>query len=157
MATTPSEELPFDDDDLSPVVAAIAELTAAGKGWVNLLPEVDPEVEVPHRSILARVVSARGDVVPLATWLAPADPSGRATLGIEHGSGPKALDRLAERDLPLPAGWLRVADNPRRGLVLTAPADAPADDVAWWLLTAAHLLSVPPLTGSWLAKIYRPR
>lgn len=156
MASTPSEELPFDDDDLTGVVAVLEELTSAGKGWVNLLPEVDPNVEVPRRSLLARVVSASGDAVPLATWLAPTTAGGRATAGIEHGSGPKALARLAEHDLPLPAGWLKVSDNPRRGLVLTTPGDAAADDVVWWLLTASHLLSVPPLTGSWLARVYRP-
>lgn len=157
MAKTPCEELPFQEEEFTPVLAAFEELTAAATGWINLLPEVDPDVEVPPRSMLARVVSARGDAVPMATWLAPTTVAERATVGIEHGSGPRALARLAEHDLPLPSGWLKVSDNSRRGLVLTTPGDVAADDVLWWLLTAAHLLSVPPLTGSWLARIYRPR
>lgn len=157
MAKTPCEELPFQEEEFAPVLAAFEELTAAAAGWINLLPEVDPDVEVPPRSMLARVVSARGDAVPMATWLAPTEPAGRATIGIEHGSGPRALARLAEHDLPLPSGWLKVSDNSRRGLVLTTPTDAAADDVLWWLLAAGHVLSVPPLTGSWLARIYRPR
>ena len=157
MAKTPREELPFQEEELAPVVAALDELAGAASGWINLLPEVDPDVEVPPRSMLARVVSARGDAVPMATWLAPATLGDRATVGIEHGSGPRALPRLAEHDLPLPDGWLKVSDNSRRGLVLTTPGDAAAEDVLWWLLTAAHLLSLPPLTGSWLARIYRPR
>jgi hypothetical protein len=157
VAKTPCQELPFREDDFAPVLDAFNELTAATTGWINLLPEVDPDVEVPPRSLLARVVSARGEVVPLATWLAPTTAGGRANVGIEHGSGPRALPRLAEHGLALPTGWLKVSDNSRRGLVLTTPGDAAADDVLWWLLSAGHLLSGPPLTGSWLAKVYRPR
>lgn len=157
MAKTPCEELPFQEEDLASVIGAFDELTGVAKGWINLLPEVDPDVEVRPRSLLARVVSARGDAVPMATWLAPTAVGERATVGIEHGSGPRALARLAEHDLPLPSGWLKVSDNSRRGLVLTVPGDAVADDVLWWLLTAGHLLSEPLLTGSWLARIYRPR
>lgn len=157
MAVTPPEELEFDEDDLEPVLAAMAELTAAAKGWINLSPEVEAGHDPPPRNLVVALFSARGEATPLATWAAPEAPGQRATLGIEHGSGPKALARLAERELPLPPGWLEVADHPRRGLVVTAPADAEPGDVLWWLLTASHLLSVPPLTGSWQAKVYRPR
>lgn len=155
MAISPDEDLDFDEDDLVGVGRVLAELTAAGSGWVNLRPQVERGEEPPPRSWLALIFSARGDAVPLATWTPPAEPGGRSTLGIEHGSGPQALARLDEHDLGLRPGWLKAADHPRRGLVVTAPGDAEPDDVLWWLLAASHVLSTVPLSGAWQASIYR--
>jgi hypothetical protein len=159
VAVTPSEELAFTEDDLAPVEAILAELVErAGNGtagWVNFVPEVEAGHEPPPRNLAVSVFSARGDAVPLATWSAPERAGGRATVGIEHGSGPKALARLDEHRLGLGDRWLKVADHPRRGLVVTAPADAEPADVLWWLLAASHALSTVPLTGSWLATVYR--
>ena len=156
MAVPPPEEIEFHEDDPAAVEAELEALAAAHRGWINLLPEVESGHEPPPRRFTVAIFSARGDPVPMATWSAADGPGRRATVGIEHGSGPKALALLAANDLPLPAGWLRVADHPRRGLVLTVPADAAAADVLWWLLAATHVLSVPPLTGSWSARVYRP-
>jgi len=156
MAKAAREELPFTEDDLGPIEAVLAELTAAGAGWVNLSPEVEAGHEPPPRNVAIALFSARGDAVPLVTWTPPEEPGKRSTVGIEHGSGPKALQRLAEHDLPLGERWFKVADHPRRGLVVTAPGDADPGDVLWWLLTAAHLLSPVPLTGDWSATVFRP-
>lgn len=157
MALTPRSEIAFDEDDLAPVVAEFAELSAAVAGWVNLSPEVEGGHEPSPRSTGAFLFSSRGEAVPLLTWTAPAVAGGRATVGIQHGSGPRALERLARVDLGLSDGWLRVADHPRRGLVVTSPPDADGADVLWWLLAAAHALSTVPLTGNWLATSYLPR
>ena len=154
MAVAPPDEITMDEDDLSPLVDAIRELTTASSGWINLSPEVEPGFEPPPRRLTVAIFSARGEAVPMATWKAPEEPGKRATIGIEHGSGPKALERLAAHEVPIPSGWIKVADHPRRGFVATVPADADPEDVAWWLLAATHVLSVPPLTGSWLAKVY---
>lgn len=155
MALDPSEELAFGEDDLAPVVAVLAERSAAGSGWVNFSPEVEPGAEPPPRNLFVAVLAARGDPVPLVTWTPPEAPGRRSLVGIQHGSGPRALQRLADRDLPLGAGWLKVSDHPRRGLVVTAPADADLEEVLRWLLSAARTLCPAPLTGSWLAKVYR--
>lgn len=155
MAVTPVEEIPFEEDDLGPIGELVAELTASATGWINFSPEVEVGHELPPRSIVATVFSSRGAPVPLATWSAPEEPGGKATIGIQHGAGPKALEQLAERDLALPAGWWKRSDHPRRGLVVTVPATADPDEVVWWLLTACHALCAAPLTGSWLAKVYR--
>jgi hypothetical protein len=156
MALTPPVELPFDEDDPAPVEAVLTELAAEGRGWVNISPEVEPGHEPPPRNLVVAVFSARGDAVPLATWTPPEQMGGRATVGIEHGSGSRALERLTEMDLGLGAGWTKVADHPRRGLVVTTPPDAEPGDVLWWLLAASHALSPVPLTGSWQASVYRP-
>jgi hypothetical protein len=102
------------------------------------------------------VFSARGDAVPLVTWTPPERPGGRSTVGIAHGWGPGALPRLTEEGLGLGAGWLKVADHARRGLVVTVPGPTDPGDVARWMLAAAHALSAVPLTGAWLAGVYRP-
>lgn len=156
MALSPARELTFDEDDLAPAEAQVATLLAAGAGWINFVPEVEPDHEPPPRNPLASIFSARGDAVPMATWTAPDSPGGRSSLGIEHGSGPKALLRLGENGLALPERWIKVADHPRRGLVITAPAAAEPEELVWWLLTATHALSVVPLTGAWLARVYEP-
>lgn len=156
MAVHPADELPFDEHDRAGLVALVEELAASASGWVNFVPEVAEGHEPPPRNLIVSVFSARGEAVPMATWSAPPAPGKRATLGIEHGAGPRALERLADAGLTLPAGWWKVADHARRGLVVTAPADADLDEALGWLLTAAHALSTVPLTGSWLARVYRP-
>lgn len=156
MAITPDEELEVTIDELDGLAATAAAMADAASGWVNLIPEVESGHEPPPRSIVATVFSARGEAIPHATWSAPEQPGRRTKLGIEHGSGPKALARLDEVGLGLRPGWLKVADHPRRGLVVTAPPDEQAVEALRWLLDAATALSVPPLTGSWLARVYRP-
>ena len=160
MAVTPTRELDFDEDDLDEIAAILADLdagtTGAGSAWVNFVPEVEAGHEPPPRNPVVAIFSARGDAVPLATWTTPANRGGRPNLGITHGSGPKALDRLERFGVPLEADWLKVADHPRRGLVVAAPRQVDHDHALWWLLTATHILSVVPLTGSWQARIYTP-
>lgn len=156
MALDPTVELPVSEDELGPLEALLDGLRAAPGSWVNVLPEVEPGAEPPPRNALVSVLTARGDAVPLVTWAAPEQAGRRATVGITHGSGPKALERLAEQDLALAPGWLKLADHPRRGLVVLPAADASLGDVVWWALAAAHALSAVPLTGHWLARAYRP-
>jgi hypothetical protein len=77
-------------------------------------------------------------------------------LGLQHGAGSKVRARLAERGHPVPDGWLVVQDYAKKGLVIALPPEAEASDVVHWLLDAARLLSVIPLTG-WRAAVYDPR
>ena len=155
MATTPSSVVEFSEDDLDPIVALMAELTEANAGWINFSPQVEAGYDTPPRTLFAQVFSANGEKVPLSTWSAPTRPGGRATVGIEHGSGPKALARLAQHDLALPNGWLKLNDHPRRGLVVVTGGGSSDDDVLWWLLASSHTLSVVPLTGGWEATVFR--
>ena len=156
MSKARPEELTFDEDDLAPVVARMAARRAEGSGWLNLLPEVADDATVPRSGGLFAIFTARGPAIPLATWApAPAAKAdGRMEMGIEHGSGPQALARLAEQQLALPGGWRKRSDHPKRGLVVDAPADADLDDALWWLLAASHALSMVPLTGDWLAQVF---
>ncbi|HWJ60513.1 MAG TPA: hypothetical protein VNS19_00970 [Acidimicrobiales bacterium] len=160
MALTPTREIVFDEDDIDDVAAVLADLdartTGSASSWVNFVPEVEQGHEPAPRNPVVAIFSARGDAIPLATWTAPAKPGGRPNLGITHGSGPKALDKLARYGVDLEPGWLKVADHPRRGLVVACPREVEPDHALWWLLTATHVLSVVPLTGHWLAQVYEP-
>jgi hypothetical protein len=155
VAITPSDEVPFDEDGLGAITGVLGVMVATRSGWMNLLPEVEPEFEQPPRGMLASIFSGRGRAVPMATIATPEEADQELTVGIEHGAGPKALDRLSERQLPLPDGWRKLADHPRRGLVLAAPLTTDLDDLLWWVLAAGHALSPVPLTGSWLARVYK--
>lgn len=156
MARTPSTDLHWDEDDPSPVLEWMSMLRSARTGWINLRPEVADGHETAPRSLGAWLFSSRGDAVPMITWTAPTSPSARAGLGIEHGAGPRALDRLADEGLPRPASWFRRVDHARRGLVLEPDAGSGDDEVLAWALDAAHRLTTVPLTGRWLATVYRP-
>jgi len=156
MARTPSVDIACSEDDLTEVVAAMRELAAEHRGWVNLSPEVAEGNEPPPRGLFGWLFSARGEPVPLVTWTpAPADGA-KASVGIAHGSGPKALRRLDEAGLDRPDGSWRRADHARRGLVLDLAPGTDEAEVLGWAVRAAHLLSVAPLTGDWLATVYRP-
>jgi hypothetical protein len=118
-----------------------------GASFVNLQPGVD-DAEVPPPSVLGSWFSARGPVVPLATWT-PEE------IGVQHGAGPKALDRLADAGHPVPDSWRRVADHPKRGLVLRPPPGEDPAVVLRWLVRAAELLCPLEITGPWRATVHR--
>lgn len=141
------------DNDVSPVVAVVAELQQAGAGWVNLDPAVDPDDMPAPRGGLGAVLSRRGPDVPRATWVAAKAPA-RPSVGIQHGSGHRALPLLADFSLELPAGARLIQDNPRRGLVVEVATDD-LTAVLEWLVAAATALATVPLTGAWRAEIHR--
>ncbi|MDZ7734618.1 MAG: hypothetical protein U5R31_17415 [Acidimicrobiia bacterium] len=158
MGTGP-RRLEFATDEVEAIVPHL--LTAdrvAGRGWINLDPMVDADDMPEPSSGLTALFSAHGPPVPHLTWVAPTrgkrgggDP---ASVGVEHGLGSKALPHLVEGGHPPPAGWRRLSDNPRRGLVLAVPEDAEPEATLRWMLDAAVALSRTPLTGSWQASVY---
>lgn len=153
----PDEQIPFAEAAPQPVVDRMAAQTDAGAGWINLLPEVEEDSDVPPSGGLLSFLSARGPSIPLATWSAGTPTKrgpGRPSIGLQHSGGPKALNRLAGMGLVLGPGWIKVQDHPRRGLVVTVPAGQDHDELLHWLLSAAHALSAAPLTGDWVAEVY---
>jgi hypothetical protein len=152
----PSLSLQFHAAGTEEVLARMRRMTAAGRGWINLEPEVQEDVEVPGVGLFS-FMSARGPAVPLCTWSAPRTVRGRRrppALGIQHGTGTRAVARLAERGLAVPRGWRVSQDHPRRGLVVVVTPAAPEAEMLGWLLRAATLLSWSPPTGTWNAYIY---
>lgn len=148
----------FQPDWADEVVATMAAMSDAGRGWVNFEPAVHVEDVPPEGSGAFALFSCRGPAVPLGTWT-PGSTSRRgriepAMLGLQHPAGSKAKPFLAERGHPVPEGWTVTQDHVRKGLVLAVPAGVGPDAVLRWLLRAAGLLSTIPLTGGWRAAVY---
>jgi hypothetical protein len=149
----------FEETHREPVVKRMSAMTTAQQGWINLTPGLDVDVPPQPRSLLGGMFGARGPAVPLGTWSAPSR-NGRepATIGIQHGQGPKVLNQLGEAGIALPAEWRRLQDHSRRGLVCAIPASTDAadlDHVLDWLLRATGYLCPIPRTGEWRALCYR--
>lgn len=150
----------FVPGDPAAVVAIMDELAAEAVGWINLQPAVEPDDLPPPPGELRQLFSARGPEVPLATWTPGAvrrDGSpGPEEVGIQHGTGRKARDHLADHGGGVPAGWPVRQDNPRRGLVVEVPLGTPHQEILGWVLPAAGILSEVPFAGPWRAAVFRP-
>lgn len=156
--TSEPRYLEFQADGPDEVVATMAVLAEAGKGWVNFEPAVHVEDVPPEGSGVFSLFSGRGPVVPLGTWtpgsITRRGRSEPAMLGLQHPSGSKAKPLLAELGHGVPDGWMVVQDHVRKGLVVAVPGDVGPEVALGWLLRAAQLLSTIPLTGGWRAAIY---
>ena len=142
------------------VVAVMDELAARHEGWINLLPESDPDDEPPPRGGLSTLLLA-GAVhdVPTCTWVAGKHARHGVQpdqIGIQHGAGTRVLARLRDELGPLPEGWAVVQDHPRRGLVVEPSPTDTHEAVLRWVLDAGILLSTVRLTGAWQAEVHRP-
>jgi hypothetical protein len=152
------EVVTFRANAAGPVVAAMGEVASSG-GWLKLQPAIDEDDAAYVRDRPA-IFSGRGPTVPVCTWV-PGERTRKGeeyvAVGIEHGSGPKAAERLADAGVAVPQGWAVLQDNPRRGFVVaTLPSEDPAAVLAW-LLDAAQVLSPVPFTGEWRAFVRRRR
>ena len=147
----------FTPDDPAPVVALMEAMVAAHQGWINFEPAVLVDDVPPPRSGLGALISGRGPDVPRATWPPGEARPGRTeppTVGVQHGSGPGARARLAERGRAVPDGWVVLQDHSKKGLVVAVPPTVDHASVVDWLLGASALLSQVPLTGRWRAAVY---
>lgn len=157
MAKPTIEFIEFEPDAAGEVTSVMEEL-AGGGGWLTFDPAIDERFPAPEQSTFGRMVSGRGPAVPRGTWV-PADTYRRrpepVSVGLSHGTGPHAVERLAEKDIVVPDRWRVVSDHAKRGVVLWVPIDIAHDEVLAWTLRAGRALTRIPLTGKWRAAIYR--
>jgi hypothetical protein len=149
----PTETLEFLRDEPDAVVERMAALADAHRGWVNLRPLVpgdDADDGAPVRAAgIFGVFGGTGPPVPLCTWT-PEE------VGIQHAAGPKVARRLVElRAPPVPDGWGVTQDHPKRGLVVRPSPDASVAEVLRWLVAVGEALCQRPVSGWWLAAVYR--
>ncbi len=162
MASFNIETISFESSDLSPVVGEMERLVARGDGlgWINVGPALrDDQIDrLPSPTVLGRWFSGRGPAVPMATWTPPTEAPGGAlpTVGVEHGVGPKALDQLRDAGTPLPAGWRKVQDHAKNGIVAHPSSQASHTDVLGWLLSVCWALCPIDIEDHWLAEVHRP-
>ena len=80
-----------------------------------------------------------------------------AQIGLEHGTGPKALERLAEIGVGLPERWVTRQDHAKHGIVAELPADEDPSVVITWLIVAATVLRTVVEPGEhWIAVVHEP-
>lgn len=144
------------------VEAAMSRLVTDLDGWVTFEPLFDEEALPPVSRSWLDIFSARGPVVPDASWVPGERKGDRITplsVGLRHPSGSRAVSRLAEAGLPVPDGWRMVQDHPKRGLVLEARPGTAVDAgaVLEWMFAALAALTPMPLTGVWRATFHRRR
>jgi hypothetical protein len=150
------EVVEFRPGDTDAVVVRMDAIAERKQGWINVQPAV-PGGDAPPQPAVLRLFSGRGPTVPVCTWV----PNERTRagvehvqIGIQHGAGPKAVDRLADAGVPIPSTWQTFADHPKRGLVVAVPPTESNVAVLDWLLRAATALTAVPLTGTWRALVY---
>ena len=156
MAPTPPtvETIPNDPAVLAAVFDAVV---AAGRGWVNVMPELPEGTEVPATPNALAVFNKRGPVVPLGTWVPPS--AGRrgetpAEIGIQHGTSMKGTEALADSDAAVPPDWRVFSDHPRKGTSVQPPPGTTTLQEATWLLAALVRLCLPPHTGRFIVARY---
>ena len=143
-------------DDHRELAEAVAELAATGVGWVNVEPAVDDEDRNEPPGMFTWF-SARGPRVPIGTFV-PGSSREAASVGLSHGAGRGAGERLVEAGVVVPGDWVARQDHPKRGLVWDMhPARVDAAAVVRHLLEGTVVLAAVPTAGGWVATIYRPR
>ena len=156
----PQEAFEFNESDISNAVATLERLAAANAGWANLQPGVRPEDEAKATTLGSLLFGGRGYMVPVCTWVSGGNGrNGRrpAQLGVQHSSGPRAMSRLSGMGIDAHEGWVCQQDHPRRGLVISIPADSAAEPVLRWLMDAARALSGVVVTGDWRMTVHSGR
>jgi hypothetical protein len=161
----PIERFEFTPEAPEVVLSAMARLTAAADGWVNLVPGlVEEEARQQRNPGFSGLFGSPVPMSTMCTWF-PAGGAARAlgrrpasaTLGILHPRGRHAVQQLAELGVAVPDDWRVRQDHQRRGLLLEIPATATPDDVLDWALEAGGVLCAVPRTGRWQAVVYGPQ
>jgi hypothetical protein len=152
------ETYEFDPDQpwqvLDQVESILDSDLSTNPGWINFEPDVAAD-HVPSQPGTFALFSGRGPDIPFCTFT-PGDGQGPLSIGIQHGTGPKAKRRLAELGLHPLDGWVVRSDHPKRGLVIEVPRNQPLPELLDWLFAAGEGLSSVPMTGRWHMAVYRP-
>lgn len=155
---TPARSFVF-AEEREGALAAMAAVRAAGQGWVNVQPVVEPEDEPPRPGILA-IFGGSPHRVPMATWLPAPVAAGRragaTTVGVLHATGPRLAPRLAGAGVGMPAGWRVTQDHLRRGLVVEVVIGSDDASVLSWIVAVLGHVCAVRSTGRFRATVYGP-
>jgi len=159
VASFESENFFVAADDPSDLVEALLEVAGKPGSWLNIEPDVQDSLRADVSGLFSWF-SARGAQVPVGTLVA-ATSRNTASIGIDHGSGRGAGDRLVAAGIRSPPGWALRQDHPKRGLIWESPA-GPGDatdaaNVARLFMEATELLCQLEVPGRWRVGIHTPK
>ena len=156
MASYSTEVFHVQTGDHADLVAAIGSAMSGANAWVNVEPVVDDSQRIEVPGIFAWF-SARGPQVPVGTFVY-SGPDVAASVGLDHGTGRGAGDRLTAGGVEAPAAWVLRQDHSKTGLVWELhPEGVDAEAVVRLLLEGTSLLCPIPVEGRWTATLNRPR
>ena len=159
VASFESENFLVAADDPADLIEALLEVAGQPGSWLNIEPDVQDSLRADVSGLFSWF-SARGAQVPVGTLVA-ASARSPASIGIDHGSGRGAGDRLVAAGIAGPSGWVLRQDHPKRGLVWESPTgpgnsrDAAA--VASLFMEATELFCQLPVPGRWRVGIHTPK
>jgi hypothetical protein len=150
----------FTPPDVTAVAEQLQTLRDAGSGWINLMPGIDEEASDVHpRAGLFAFFGNNAAPVTMTTLMPPKKERRETeglTIGVMHPTGGKAVARLAEAGVLVPAGWVVRQDHARRGLLVQTPVVVSEEDVMDWSVRAGTALCRAEMTGRWRAVVYLP-
>jgi hypothetical protein len=155
----PVERFEFTPDEADRVTRYMAQLAEARHGWINFLPGIADEAELPEppRGAAGFFIQNTTPGLVMCTWV-PAGSDRRrrdpTRIGILHTAG-RARPRLDSIGIHVPPGWFIEQDHPSRGLVVRLPTEADGEVLGWLLKAGAALCGVP-MTGKWRAEVFVP-
>ena len=162
MASFDTETFLVNATDPGGLVEVLDEVAGAPGAWVNVEPDVDDSLRTEVSGLFAWF-SARGAQVPVGTFVAGTSRD-VPSIGVDHGSGRGAGDRLREAGLSAPGGWLLRQDHPKRGLVWEAQHQEPRlidqtglGPLAQFLMEATVLFCPLPTDGRFRISVHTPR
>lgn len=151
-------QVEFTLDQRDEVLAAMAELAANHRGWVNIQPLVEAADMPEQRSgLISGWLTGGLPPLPVGTWTAPTERRGTlrpGSIGLGHGANAKVAKRLVDAGVIMPAPWTAVQDNARRGVVLKVPAATPVAEILDWILAAIVELTTIETTGEYRATFH---
>lgn len=147
---TSRSQLHFSDDRTA-ATAAVASV-AGGRGWVNVVPDVDDDV--PDLKVNALGLWANhGVAIASFVTVAPRDGvSPASSLGVLHSRGRLGRERIAA--LLGEHHFAVRQDHAQRGLVLDVPATTPSATVLDLMCSLSSTLCDFDMTGTWRLDLY---
>ena len=160
MSGRTNRTIEFTPPDVTAVAEQLQTLRDAGSGWINLMPGIDEEASDVHpRAGLFAFFGNNAAPVTMTTLMPPKKErreTEELTIGVMHPTGGKAVARLAEAGVLVPAGWVVRQDHARRGLLVQTPVVVSEEDVMDWSVRAGTALCRAEMTGRWRAVVYLP-
>jgi len=155
---TSRHQVEFTLDERDEVLAAMGELAARHRGWVNIQPLVEA-ADMPEQrtGLISGWLTGGLPPLPVGTWTAPTERRGTlqpGSIGLGHGANAKVATRLVDAGVVMPSTWKAVQDNARRGVVLKVPPTAPVTDILDWILGAIVALTTMDTTGEYRATFH---